>query len=397
MSNKQLLYFSIQIAIIASIIGGVSNTPFNVMPMILGSAADNFDLLYNQMGLLGGITLLGWVAGTFICFLILKRVNWRLVGIVGILVAAVGVQISLLSDSVSALYIAWFILGIGCSLPTCVVFEVVAQTQNPERSFGMLVFSIVVISALVLYVFPAYILPHWRYIGLVWGFSGMLLLSSVLVWKLPSKQLPRHEAGIASDQDSSNGATWIACAALLIFFTGQSGLWAFLERVGTEIDLPSQDIGLVLSILKMVGGLACVVAMIVAIRFGNRWPFIVGFIGIVYGIYLLDTANSLIRFAAGGWVWEFFFTLVFCYTSAAISRLDKTGQVVVLVPGVIGLAGAAGPIIAGYLKTGDSFMPIYIFTATCMFICMCVFLILLNRKSGIEQQSPEALVGVDSR
>ena len=381
MPSKQSAYFGLNIILIGSFVAGICNTPFNVMPMILGSAADGFNLSPQQTGLLGGATLMGWVAGTALCFFILKKANWRHVSIIGLLVASTGVHLSLVSDSVGLIYLAWFILGVGCSLPTCVVFEVMAHTENPERSFGLLIFSIVVTSAAVLYVFPLYILPEWHYTGLVNGFSFMILLMVLLAWKLPAGRLQQHEqAGVRQSSNGSNSAAWIAIAVFLVFFAGQSGLWAFLERAGREIDLPPADIGVVLAILKVVGGLACVVTAVVATRYGNRWPYIVSFVGIVISVYLLDRMDSLATYAIGSWIWEFFFTLVVVYLTAEISRLDKTGQVVVLMPGAIGLGGASGPAIAGFLKTGPGFMPVYGFAVICAFICMCTVLILINRE-----------------
>ena len=382
--GKTILHVSLRIGVIASIIGGVSNIPFNIMPVILGSAADHYDLIPREIGLLGGITLLGWVTGTLICFLVLIKTDWRWLSGAGFLLAAAGVQLSLFSESTSLLYLAWFTLGFGCSLPTCIVFEVLAQTQNQERSFGMLTFFVVAVSAIVLYVIPTYILPYWQYTGLVNSISLLLICALLLVWIFPSNSPPQSEASNDSD-DSSNSTAWIALAAFFIFFAGQSGLWAFLERAGREIDLSPKDIGLALSILKMVGGLAGVAAMVIATRFGIRWPYVASLLGIMFGTYLLDSANSLAMYAMGGWIWEFFFALVFCYSTAAISRLDKTDRMVVLIPGAAGLGGAVGPVIAGFLKTGPGFLPIYIFTVICTLVCTCVFLTLLSKKPIKEQ------------
>lgn len=302
---NQVPYFSLGIAICAAVVVGISNLPPNVMPMILGSAADHFALNPRQMGLLGGSTLFGWVAGTAICFYILHRVNWRYTAAGGILFAVAGVQLSLLSDHISVLYLAWFVLGFGCSLPTCIGFEIMSQTKNQERSFAMLIFSVVFLSAIVLYLFPKYVLSEWHYTGLVFG-QGLLLLSVLLfTWRLPSGRLSDIGESTAPEAVGSNRAAWIALITFLVFFAGQSGLWAFLERAGREIDLQPAEIGLVLSILKLVGGLACLTVVVIASRFGNRWPFVLGFIGILSGVALLHTGSTIAMYAAGGWLWSF--------------------------------------------------------------------------------------------
>ena len=383
MSNT-ILRVSLKVGIIAGIIGGVSNIPFNVMPVILGSAADQYSLIPSEIGTLASLTLFGWVLGTVICFFIARKIDWRWLSGAGFLLAAASVQLSLFNDSTSLLYFAWFILGFGCSVPTCIVFEVLSHTQNQERSFGMLSLIVVIVSAMVLYTIPAYILPYWQYAGMVHSFSLLMLCAMSLVWIFPSNSPSQSVASKDSD-NSANSSAWIALAAVLIFFAGQSGLWAFLERAGREIDLSPKDIGIVLSLLKLVGGLAGVAVMVIATRFGNRWPYVASLLGIIFGVYLLDSANSLEMYALGSWIWEFFFALVFCYSAAAVSRLDKTGRIVVLVPGAAFTGAAIGPLIAGYLKTGPGFMPIYIFTVICTLICAVVFLTLLSKQPIKEQ------------
>lgn len=383
MRAQASVHFGIGVAIFASIVAGIVNIPFNAMPMILGSAADHYGLAPAQIGQLGGAMLFGWVGGTALCFFILHRLSWRLVAAAGLVTAVAGVQLSVHSPDISLGYLSWFILGFGASLPTCVCFEVIGNTGNQERSFGMMTLSIVLASAAVLYLFPLFLLSRWGYSGLVLGLSALFLAQLAIVWKLPSGPLSATAAQAHATAAGSNAPAWIAFIAFLIFFSGQSGLWAFLERAGREIAIAPESIGLILAILKVVGGLASITAMVVATRFGNRWPFVAGFVGTVIAVVILENSRSSAPYAIGGWIWEYFFTLVFCYTTAAISRLDRSGRVVVLLPGAIGLAGALGPTVAGYMKTGPGFLPIYIFAAACMFVCMCILLSLLSRNKPL--------------
>jgi hypothetical protein len=376
-------HFGIGMALAASLVAGIANIPFNAMPMILGSAADAFKLVPAQIGLLGGATLSGWVAGTALCFFILHKLSWRVVGVAGLATAVAGLQLSLHSDSVAVLNLSWFILGFGASLPTCVAFEVIGNTEKQERSFGMMTLAIVVASALVLYLFPVFLLPRWGYGGLVGGLGILLLAMVPVIWRLPSGKMHAPQQGGRLATAGSNRAAWLALVGFLIFFAGQSGLWAFLERAGREIDVAPADIGVILAILKLVGGLASITAMVAATRFGTRWPFVAAFVGIAAAGAILHFASSTLGYAVGGWIWEYFFTLTFCYATAAISRYDATGRVVLLLPGAIGLGGAIGPSVAGYLKTGDGFLAVYLLAAIAMFLCMCIFLALDAKRTTV--------------
>lgn len=380
MTANTRLHFAATAAILACLVSGIANIPFNVMPMILGTAADAFGLVPAEIGLLGGATLLGWVGGTALCFFILHRVSWRMVALAGSATAVIALQASLHLPGLPALYLCWFILGLGASLPTCVAFEVLGRTANQERFFGAMTLSVVLISAVVLWLFPFALLSRWGYAGLVHGLSAVFLLKLPMELALPTHAPVAAEGGhVVGEKARIARPALLALLAFLIFFSGESGLWAFLERAGRELDIAPVRIGGILAVLKFVGGIAAVVPIIIGKRWGNRWPFVAGFIGTLVGAAILQTSSGALGYALGGWVWEFFFTVVFCYATAAISQLDGSGRLVVLVPGAIGLGGAIGPTIAGFLKTGPGFLPIYAFTVVCMGLCMAIILPVLTR------------------
>lgn len=373
-------FFGRDAAIVASLLAGIANLPFNVMPLILGVAADAFHLIPTQMGLLGAAMLMGWVGGTLFSFFALHRLNWRFAALGGVGLITLGLQASLHVQGVIALDTCWFVLGLGAALPTCVAFEILGQTATPERSFGMMTLTVVLASALVLWLFPLLLIGRWGYAGLVNGLTACFLLQTFLIPGVPVQGF--HSSVRRASRAKLRPAALIAVTAFLIFFTGESGLWAFLERAGREIGLGREQIGVILALLKVIGGIACLSPIILATRLGNRWPFVVGFGASVVAVLLLASAANATLYAAGAWLWEFFFTVMFCYSNGLISRLDTSGRIVVLVPGAIGLGGAAGPAIAGYLKPAAGFVPIYVFTLACILVSGAVMLVLLHREGG---------------
>jgi predicted MFS family arabinose efflux permease len=375
--------FSTRAAIIACLIAGITNIPFNVMPMILGVAADSFGMSASQIGLLGGATLAGWVAGTALSFLVMRKVDWRVCALVGTAITVLALLASLELRGAEVLYACWFIVGLGAAIPTCVSFEILGNSGHQERYFGIMVLGSVLISALILWLFPAFILPIWSYNGLAAGFAAIFVIVAPLALILPTR-LDNDNSRDVRDitlPSPPPAARW-ALLAFLIFFSGQSATWAFLERAGREIDLSHENIGAILAGLKVVGGIAAAAPIIIAERLGHRWPFIASLIGTVLGCAVLYVSDDATSYIVGSWVWEFFFTVMFCYTTAAVSRIDSSGRIVALVPGAIGLGGAIGPTVAGYLKTGPGFLSIYTFNCLCMFACMCIMLALFRRRAA---------------
>ena len=167
---------------------------------------------------------------------------------------------------------------------------------------------------------------------------------------------------------------------MLIALSGVTGFWAFVERIGSDIGATPDQMGIILAILKIIGGVAGFTAVIAGAKYGLRWPHWLAMILIVAchaapGNYQWITAI----YVAGLWFWEFGFTLAFGYQCGMLARLDRSGRSLLLVPSCLGLAGVIGPGLAGYLKTGDSYFYIYCFAAVCAVLSSSVFLMLLKK------------------
>jgi hypothetical protein len=70
------------------------------------------------------------------------------------------------------------------------------------------------------------------------------------------------------------------------------------------------------------------------------------------------------------------------YRGAAIARLDPSNRLLLLLPACIGIAGVLGPMAAGFLKTTDSYLPIFRFAVVCMLVPGAVFYRLMSPKAA---------------
>ena len=99
---------------------------------------------------------------------------------------------------------------------------------------------------------------------------------------------------------------------------------------------------------------------------------------IVTGCLFLESAITVVRYAIGARLWEIGFSLSQSYWMAAVPRIDRTGRLTVLVPAAAGAGAAFGPAIAGFLKTGDSYCRILLFTVACPAISAGILFVLLS-------------------
>ena len=364
----------------ASILSAIGIACWNLLPVTLGAAADSYSLSDQQLGLLGSSLLSGWLIATLPAFFYMHLINRKWVTVLGVFLAAAGSIVSVFFDSILVLYVSWATAGFGMALIYCVSIQLIAELGDIERSFGYKIVAEVTVGAILLYVFPVFIISLWHYAGASFGVA-ITYMSALffLRWITPFQaQQYEKKAGAAPI------TAWIAVLSLLIFLSGVTGLWAFLERIGTDIGVNSNQMGVFLSVLKLFGGLAGLTVILASAKFGVRWPHIATVITISLGVMLLHLAEDAYTYAVATWIWEYGFSLGVAYQFAVIARLDTTNRLLLLVPSCIGLAGMIGPAVAGYLKQGESYTNVYIFAVLTALIPSLVFMYLTSKKIMVE-------------
>jgi predicted MFS family arabinose efflux permease len=363
----------------ACMLSAIGIACWNLLPVTLGSAADAYLLKDQQIGLLGSSLLTGWVLATVPAFFYMHTMDRKWVTIIGALVAALGSAASQFVDTVSLLYLTWGFAGFGMAMVFCVSIQLITELGNIERSFGLKLVSEVTGGAVLVYAFPVFIISVWHYVGASYGVAAVYL-SAIFFLRWVTPYSPKENKAMQNNKEPAPLVAWLALAGFLIFLCGVTGLWAFLERIGTDIGVTPNQMGTLLGILKLVGGLAGLTVIYASAKYGVRWPQIVAFLCVLIGVSILHLTQSIAGYAAGTWIWEYGFSLGTSYQFAAIARLDTSKRLVLLIPTCIGLAGMIGPALAGYLKRGDSYANIYIFAVIFALVSFVIFMFIFSKK-----------------
>ena len=339
--------------------------PFNLLPILLGSLADTYSLAAEQIGLLGSALTTGWLAGSITTFILMPRLSRRVLASAGISLTIAGYLLSNVAGSLTLLDATWFLVGFGTSIPFSIAIQSLGEVGGQERVMGMKQGSEVFLGAMLLYLFPVIFMLRWGYAGASVGLAAILLTGFLVLKRIPRRANVQSVTREVSSIITGNGRAWVALGAYALFMCGQVGLWAFIERIGVDLSMSGQQIGIVLAILKVLGGVAALIAVFAGRRFGGRWPHIVSLAMVAIGAYLLDDAGGFIAYAVGAWAWEFGFSLSQCYQMAAVPRLDRSGRLTTLVAAAAGVGAAFGPAIAGYLRASTgSYSAILLFTTS---------------------------------
>ena len=360
------------------------------MPVILSAAAEAYALNDQQLGFLAASLLSGWLVATAFAFFFLnKAVDRRAAVIFGAGFGALGFIGSQFVETIGLLYFAWGVAGFGVAIIYCVSIQLVAELGQPERAFGFKVVAEVFSGASLLYVFPVFIISTWHYIGASYGLAAICLFSIVLLHWIRSRP-QRQQVGREAANRTATKEGWLALFGLLIFLSGITGLWAFIGRIGIDVGVTAEELGAVLAVLKIVGGIAGITVILAGAKYGILWPHILTLGSISLAVFLLYSAQDIYFFAAGAWIWEYGFSLGFGYQCAALARFDSSNRLLLLVPSCIGLAGMIGPALAGSIKSVDSYLNIYIFAVLFAVIPAAIFVRLLSR-FGVDQALPKLL------
>lgn len=320
----------------------------NAMPVVLGAIDDDLALGTERLGLLASSHMLGYTAMTVTLVLWARSVDWR----VALRIAAVVFVGSYVAASrVADFYLLAAALFVG-GLSAGVLFGIgttgLADTSTPDRSFGIATFAQVVLGAALTLVLASAVVPAW-------GSSGALVtLGACGVAGIALT----HFAPTGGAKPSHSTSTWresalsplLGLAGAVVFYVGVSGMWTFIERIGSDAGLSGRFVGSALSAGLIAGGGAALVAAIVGDRYGRRWPLLLSGLGLLGSIGLLMFADAY-RFALAVPLFNVCWTFAIIYGLAVVAATDTSGRFVVAIPAALGIGFVIGPTLGGTVLT----------------------------------------------
>jgi predicted MFS family arabinose efflux permease len=358
--SNRLLFAFILSASLASTIGGL---PFNVLPVMLGSLADSFKLDAQTTGLIGSICFAGYLVGTLGAPFWMNRVNWRVLTMVSAVGTAASFALSSQVSTLELLFVVWALIGFFASTMTCLGMRILSDLPDKVRAFGTRQGVELSVTAAVLFALPPLIISEYKYPGAALSLAAVVAVLGLSAFWVPTGAQTNEEAspGAAATGAYLPAAAWQSLGLFFIFLVGNIGLWAFLERIGSSLQIAPAEMGIVFAVLKLLGGVAAFFTAAVGERVGPTraaW-WVVGAVGA--GLILLQTASAFIGFALGAWIWEFAFTCGCVFHAASIARSDASGRAVMLVPAVFALSSMAGPGLAGQIVANGNYLGLLAF------------------------------------
>jgi predicted MFS family arabinose efflux permease len=361
-------------ALVASSIGALF---YNLLPLYLGSAQDYRGLDNRDLGFLSAAFFLGYNIVTITAFFWIRRIRWGAIVAVAAPIAVLGLYAGTVTGSYGMLLVTVAVAGGAFAAIYGVGTTILGDTSNPGRWYGIKIALEALTGAVLLLVLPATAIARWGFDGAVFGLIiAIVFLSPCLFW-IPARGTKGMDGEVLplDVPDARGGGNpvqtpyiWGAIIATLVFFSGASAIWAFIERIGAQGNHDAAAVGLLLAVTLVFAVLGSLVAAALGGRFGNVLPFLAGSAAFLGGLVALGDADSFSSYALGACAVTFAIGYMLPIALTEIAELDIDGRYVVLSVPAIGIGAMVGPAIAGILTRDGGYLPLLVFGAATVLV-----------------------------
>ncbi|GEM_PF-1963355 len=332
-------------------------------PLMNGAAIDTLHINEFQIGLIrtcevainAGLTI--WLA------LRLGRMKPQQLGLIGGVLMLVGNMAVGFGDSVVTLIAGRLAAGAGAALMATAAGATIARMASPHRVSASLAIPITICSvAAVTIGGRAVEAQGLTGVGLVLSVLCVIGLALSLLAPrtafAPAAHIPplTHMVGLLRNP-------YVLGSALS--FIGSTAVWSFFERKGVSLGLSQSQIGDLIGLSSIAGGILGTLA-IFARDAQVRVAAVIAIIVFGIGHAAQALAPTVALYAAGAFVTAATFSYIQSFTGAIGVRLDRTGGLNAAGNGWASFFNAFAPAIGGALIMTGSFAPIALLCIACM-------------------------------
>lgn len=382
------------VPVAAAILAGmVAMSVLNVLPVLVGVMADRMGLDSRQAGLIASADVSGLTLGSLLCSLLRGR-SMRLIGISGLALLALCNAVTMFVHGFELLAVVRFVAGFGGGFALAICYAVLGAGDQ-ARDFAIFNVGQIAIGWLGTLFAPSLLAFGWQGV-----FAALAALAAAAA--LAGVFLPHHVphasqlAGIKSVRWPAGAFISAATvASVLLYFTGQGGVWAYLDRMGAVRSFSTETITQALSWGMFAGMAASVIATWLDVRRGMVLPLVIGFAITTVGLVELWFLSSTAAYLAASVVFIFGWNLLVPYQFAAVAKVDGDGTLAMLASTATLAGFALGPAIDSPFADHNDFASIRVIALALNFLSVGLLIPALRYRSVPAGTAPAVLVPVD--
>jgi predicted MFS family arabinose efflux permease len=368
----------------------VAQLSYNALPQLLVPIKVAFDRSDEVVTRMYGYELFVFAIVALAAAGPLARFSRVLVALLGGAVAVAAGIMSALTESYSVLVVCRIMLGAGGALVGVAGTAAAASSRNPQRVYAV----VMIVSQVVLAFVPALLerlaLGPFGLDGAFYGLAiATALLMPLFIWLLPprpSESVPTTSAWTAILQAPNRAIAVVAMLALLVYETGQGGIWTYLVELGRRSGVDERFYGDSMAVIQLVALSGSFLAIWIGDRFGYKWPIVLG-VGLnVAAAAALSFGTKPIHFVILNIIWIGSYYFVVPYLLGLMARLDDLGRWAVAIDAMWWLGDAVGPPVAGMIVERSGFELLAAFPL-CTGVVSIMFFMRVLRRFGSKDDS----------
>jgi hypothetical protein len=365
----------------AALLTSICLLPAMLMPYLVGAVALAVTPDSRQLGFVAAAVLGGPIALMAVSVVWVRRYPWRRLVFWGLLLAALGYLLAAgardFATLVASIAFGSSALAIAYAPPICSL----SDTSDPDRNFGYAFFLQIIASGLVGLGATALqdrFGPRSLFVLIATVFACSL---GLLPW-FPQAGV-KHEAQSLAEPRPPASHIWMGLAGMLLLNAGPTAVWAFFERIGRGAGFAEQSVGNMIALALLIGAPGSLLSAPAARRYGRIGPLAAstGLLIVTFGAAIY--ARNLPTYLLAGALFQFLLNFSLSFQYGALSAADHSGRLIVLAPVFQGIGGIGGPIIAGLLAHGGSYIEVGAWSAVYEIAGLALLVGLCKRNAAV--------------
>ncbi len=338
------------VAILAGVIGP---EVFIVQPAVVEGFVRYLGFDPVAAGYAASVEVWGIALSSILLPLFAKRLNWRAVIVLSVLLMAFGNAASAFASSHDVFLVLRFLVGIGAGGLVSLSFAAVGLSANPERNFGYLVMWVMIYGALGLWLVPsAFALGGIKLLLFFFAAFPLLLLPFVHLLPRGGESAPQTDANAIELPTLAKAS---ALLAMLLYFVAQGIVWAYLFLMGTDDGLGEQQVANALTLSQFMGVLGAWTFGACGARIGRSRALTVSVLGGSLCLLVLTAHTTFAMFALVVCVYNFFWNVAQPALLSAMAVFDRRGRMVLAATAMQMIGLASGPALAAWVMSSGSY------------------------------------------
>ncbi len=349
------------------------------LPVYLEVVGLSLSLTGEQIGWLASTDSIGLALATLLFSVFIKKVNFRTVLTVGVIITVLGNFASAFVQDFLLLCFVRTLTGLGEGMIVAVGISALGMTKNPNRWFGFYTATMVVVQAIGLVLIPI-IYDSFSLLGVFIGIGLLYLLPLAAIKLLPckSEDFKTVEDVVKPTFKQPKKLLNLGLISLLFCYMGVSGVWAYMSLMGTSAGLTLSFVSQALAISMIAGLLGAIFFALIGDISKKVGLMLISLILMALSLWGLEGNLTEMRYLIALSVFAFFWSIASARLSAVISDVDHSGKYISAAQTVLGFAYILGPILAATLLQDTGYTRIIIMGTVLFSLCF-IFLLPLAR------------------